>query len=133
VSRKLRFVTYHVREPDSAKRVEMGVFSPRNCPVGMKAGDGTPLGRCDHWLGDSGNTCPVHGDVSDQEWILVKRVKLTTPQAILLEEAREAHSEGKTVYVENRRGRTVDVLVREKLLKIVHRDQWSTWVKPIEP
>ncbi len=126
-------VTWRVKEPDPAKREAKGVYNPRNCPVSVRAGDGTPLGRCDHYLVSRGNTCPVHGDVSDQEWLKVKRVNLSAAQRVLLREAKEAHREGKTLYVENRRKRTVDVLVRERLLRIEHQDGWSTWVTPIEP
>lgn len=133
MARGVRRVTYRIREPDAAKRAARGVFSPRNCPKATYTGDGVPLGRCDHWLGEDGNTCPVHGDVSGEEWMLIKTVRLTAPQMVLLREVQEAEREGKTLHVENRRRRTVDVLVREKLLKIVHQDGWSTWIETVKP
>jgi len=72
-SRAWRGEAFNVVEPNPAKRKEIGVFQPRNCPIGERSGDGTPLGPCWHWLGDDGNTCPIHGDVSKETWIAFKR------------------------------------------------------------
>ena len=34
-----------------------------NCPINEQTADGTPVGRCWHYLED-GKICPRHGDVS---------------------------------------------------------------------
>ena len=67
-----RYETERVVCSDPEKRRELGVYSPLNCPKATYTGDGTPVGRCWYWLGPDGNTCPVHGDVSQESWLIVR-------------------------------------------------------------
>lgn len=56
------------KSPDPEVRRRLGVIFSRNCPETVRSGDGLPLGSCMYYLGDDGNTCPVHGDVSGSLW-----------------------------------------------------------------
>lgn len=60
-------------EADPDSRRELGADFPRNCPVRETTADGDSVGRCWFWLGDDGNTCPRHGDVSEQPWPKINR------------------------------------------------------------
>lgn len=62
-----------ISNPDPDVRREMGADLPRNCPVRERTADGDPAGRCCFWLGEDGNTCPRHGDVSNESWLAFPR------------------------------------------------------------
>lgn len=51
-------------------------LSPKSCAINEETGDGTPVGRCWHYVGDDA-VCPRHGDVKAVQEHYVKTGKLT--------------------------------------------------------
>jgi len=49
--------------PDVKAEYERPDFSPNNCPVMERTGDGRLAGRCWFWLG-ANDTCPRHGKIN---------------------------------------------------------------------